>query len=461
MKNFTFVYLLLHFFSINAFAQQEVSPHFEMTPAPLSVFTSTQLPLTARLQSMGDVDRLISVNYFFYYNDVLIDNLLDYADISYSVRSQGTNVYESRLDHGAGVVSFSIGNNVNVNAISMGIIDNFCVNRNRPIELDMNFFVAGSYRLVLEIVGCSNDGTVLPIGGFTSNNNEGCTQGAHSDRFATSCDNPVVLSTRAVQLEVVQNPELPIVNYTNLHTTYQTDLPIEIIGNVRSNGFVDPLCGIYYEFTRNDQLITDATEFMDLRLQVRLEDEAMFEMDIVNGSGFLTASVLDYTIGAFSLGIFDNHCVQRNRPIAILGSFYEDGLYTLKTQIIGCSETPIALGTDFLSSCDNLVHADYYAGTCTQTQVLYTDLRTFQINELDVSIEKVTSTSNKIYPTVVSNILNIESTAAGAIKIINALGQVILVKQIKMGLQQIEVSQLNEGVYFVEVNNSVQRIVKR
>ena len=64
--------------------------------------------------------------------------------------------------------------------------------------------------------------------------------------------------------------------------------------------------------------------------------------------------------------MFDNDCVDRNRPVDFDMLFTKSGLYKFKITLNTCSNPGETLGSTFVAeNCDGMTHYDRYANTCT------------------------------------------------------------------------------------------------
>lgn len=458
-KNYLLNALFLGMMSFTTMAQDTTQPHLTFTPVTTPVLTHSDVPVTISLSSMGQVDQITSVRYTIYHNDEVIELIEDFGSVQYTIRTQSTNYHTAQLTEGTGSVSFTM-MGVTAQAFSMGILDSYCVNRNRPIDMNLRFVTPGTYRVVVELIACEEDG-IPTFTNFTANTNEGCDGALHQDRIATSCTNPTLISTSELEFEVELNPSMPTIDFAGLLENFLTGEDVSLTGNIHSNGYTDPLCGLRYELKKDGEVVTAVSEVADLTLSVRQEGAEIFEMSLVDGSGMFNFEAAGLTVGAFSLGILDNDCVERNRPVTIAGQFTSAGEYTLKTELVGCAQTPIALGSSYYNECTEEMHNDYYAEACTMTERLFESTQSFFVAVNDVSVSKVNTAAFKVYPTVVDSKMNIDVSKGGELKVSNGLGQVVIAKTIAAGLQHVNISDLKEGVYFVEMNGTMQRIIKK
>ena len=102
---------------------------------------------------------------------------------------------------------------------------------------------------------------------------------------------------------------------------------------------------------------------------------------------------------------------------------------------------------------------DEYIITTTGTfEYVALDAMTWKINTLGVDEFEVNALN--FYPNPVENVLNLNSnTEIKSAKVINILGQTVLVKNINAASAQIELGTLPAGNYFVEINSAESRKV--
>ncbi len=342
-----------------------------LTTLNTNVSTHEPTKVTAVLNSQGYIDQLSQIGYKVYRNGVLLDSLSDYGTFEYRIRTSPLSYYTAQLSAGAGLVSVNVGS-TQVKALTLGFLDMYCASRNRNVEMTITPTVPGDYRLVLDIYKCSNVGSDIPfINSFTANTKPGCDgQPRHKDKYAVTCDNAELWSSQEMTLNVTQNPTMPEVALSGLLGTYERNTPVNVTAELVSNGQVDLLCGLKYELYRNNQLVSNISNVGNMSFSVREQGNAIYTQDITTGSGMVAAELNGLNFGAFSLGIFDSQCTDRNRPIDFTGSFFAPGEYKLVTELMSCNETRIALPSTFVSSCDNATHTDAYAARCTKKQTI-------------------------------------------------------------------------------------------
>lgn len=86
------------------------------------------------------------------------------------------------------------------------------------------------------------------------------------------------------------------------------------------------------------------------------------------------------------------------------------------------------------------------------------DCTTITVTDGGVGVEEVTAEQVRIYPNPATDVLNVEGN--GNIEVSNILGQVVMTDFVE-GHTQLNVANLNNGVYFVRVNGQSMKFVKR
>jgi len=352
------------------------TPWIEYTEVLDSYVAETEIVVEARIFSDGLIDDLCGVGYEIYKDDVLVENVSDYGSFTYRVRQVGDEYYDGVLTEGSGMIEIETGG-YEVGAFTLGIFDNYCVDRNRPVEFTAVVDVPGIYRLVSYIYECENNGT----GTGTTYTAVHCDGLEYEDRIAATCENPTLLAEESVELTITEVP-LPYVEFTELEDEYETGTDVEATARVYSNGLIDDLCGVGYEIYHNDILITDISDFGTLNYTVRQVEDEYYDGEITDGSGMIYVEIAEYEIGAFTLGIFDNYCVQRNRPIDFTANFDVAGEYRMEMFMYACENEGTGLGTFYTAvDCDGLEYEDRIAAECVNPTQLSTETLLINIFE--------------------------------------------------------------------------------
>lgn len=176
---------------------------------------------------------------------------------------------------------------------------------------------------------------------------------------------------------------------------YPANTPIEAVVTVSSEGNPDMLCGASYVVTKDGQPIENISDYGTLSYSVRLSDNNVVEKNVTTGSGTIAPEIIydgnTYSIGAFTLGIFDTYCINRNRPITFNANFSQLGTYTVEMNLLSCAnstetdpaalylagipedEWMLSLGTSFVDvNCGGEEHIDYIAQTCKNPTIITT-----------------------------------------------------------------------------------------
>lgn len=332
------------------------TPEFNYSTIEATYPILTDINVTATLNSNGIIDQLCGIGYEVYKDGVLVENIADYGTLNYSVRQEGDTYYTGEIITGSGMIEVTLGED-QISAFTLGIFDTYCVNRNRPVDFTANFVQPGVYKLVSNLYGCTNEGVTTGTSFIAS----GCDGLEHEDMVAAVCDNPILINQMEVEMEVLA----PIVEFTGLQAEYSILNDVNITANINSNGLIDQLCGIGYEIYKDGVLVEDIADYGTLLYSIRQEGDTYFNGEITSGSGMIEVTVGEDEIGAFTLGIFDNYCVNRNRPVDFTANFTTPGLYEMVSTLYSCSNVGTATGTSFEAvNCDGLMHDDYVAAIC-------------------------------------------------------------------------------------------------
>ena len=443
-----------------------------VTYSPIDVMynTSENISTSALVYSNGLVDELCGVRYAIYKDSSAtpIDSVSHYGTVTYTVRGEGSALITTPIKAGQGYIEI-IALNDTLQAFTLGIFDNYCINRNRPIEIAMNFSVPGNYRFEAEIVSCENTGTSIG----TSFTDQSCGGILHYDSVAVECQNPVVLTAEEVEtticgeaeityasgdlvyfpgqpieivynvgdyddgidaaslpawlgfsadtsnntititgtapaydaltpsysivltttstenpatcptattnliIQIIQGPEI---EYTSIDSVYNVGDSINTTARIYSHGYVDELAALHYNIYRNATLINQVDDYGHMEYKVRVTGTTYDTTSIETGSGFITMTQANDTLVAFTLGIFDNSCVNRNRPVDFFATFDMPGEYVFNTELVSCANQGTPLGTSFVAeNCDNLVHYDSVSENCLGPEMLFAETIGFTV----------------------------------------------------------------------------------
>jgi len=337
-------------------------------------FTNTDIEATATVVSNGYIDALCGINYQVYKDgEALEGDISEYGSLTYSFRDAGSDMYVGNLTEASGNLSIEVGEE-NVGAFSLGIFDTYCVNRNRNISFTANFTQPGLYKVEANLNSCSNTGEALDIGGFTAN--EICGGAYHNDLVAETCENPEVIESFEFEVNIVEEfiVGTPEIIFSELEEEYFTNTDIEATATVVSNGYIDALCGINYQVYKDGEALEgDISEYGSLKYSFRDAGSDMYVGNLTEASGNLSIEVGEENVGAFSLGIFDTYCVNRNRNISFTANFTQPGLYKVEANLNSCSNTGDILeigGFTANEICGGAYHNDLVAETCENPEVI-------------------------------------------------------------------------------------------
>jgi hypothetical protein len=354
---------------------QTYIPYVEYSELEEYYYTDSNMIVVARVYSEGLIDDLCGVGYEFYKDGMLIHDVADYGSIDFRVRQSGDNYHEGSIEFGHGMLELGEGEFI-VGAYTLGMFDNYCVNRNRPVQFTMNFREEGEYTAVMRIYTCSNYGGVIG----TSFIAVFCDGEEYFDRIAPECQDPEEVSYSTESFQIVKPPQTPYITFSDFEETIYTEQDIEIEARLYSDGLIDDLCGISYEIHKDNEIIDDISQYGSLSYSVRQTGDEYYNGIIESGSGMIEVEIAEYEIGAFTLGIFDNDCVERNRPVNFTANFHEPGIYRMFTRIHSCENTGSGLGTYFNAvNCDGLEYEDRISAVCENPSELYQNSFEFSV----------------------------------------------------------------------------------
>ena len=109
---------------------------------------------------------------------------------------------------------------------------------------------------------------------------------------------------------------------------------------------------------------------------------------------------------------------------------------------------------------------DLESGTYSYAvSALYEEGESEKTESVEVKITVSITENNEIafvmYPNPTENYITIESAKVADVKIYSVNGQMLLQQSISEGKNTIDLSELNAGMYFVSVNNTMVKIVKK
>lgn len=166
----------------------------------------------------------------------------------------------------------------------------------------------------------------------------------------------------------------PYMEFVGLNDTYEVGDSIEFGMKMHSNGNVDNLCGVGYKVlywnTDSTTIVArDLTRYGVFSYGGMVAGVAEYEYQMTSGEIMTNINVEynnnTYSIGAFTMGMFDNDCIDRESQVDFNMIFTQSGRYQFETTIYTCSNGGDEFGTSFVAeNCDGLTHYDRVATTC-------------------------------------------------------------------------------------------------
>jgi len=190
-----------------------------------------------------------------------------------------------------------------------------------------------------------------------------------------------VTADHTIEATFAEIPVGPYFEFVNLEDTYQVGDSVRFSMLMHSNGSVDNLCQVDYKMTYSSNSSSSPLNLNDLSryglfsYDVWVVSDTVIHKPITRGNGTFSSDVeyhgSTYTVNAFTLGLFDNDCVDRNRPVDFDMLFTKTGHYQIKISLATCSNGGEPLGSSFVAeNCDGMVHYDRYATTCDNKTVV-------------------------------------------------------------------------------------------
>ncbi len=358
---------------------EEGLPHFVFSEYEKVIEPNNEFQVTASLNSAGMIDELCSVGYEIYKDGQLISNVADYGTVGYKVRKQGNEYYEGKITEGSGVIKIEF-EDLELTALTLGVLDNHCVSRNRNIEFTFNFAEEGEYILYSTIYNCDNIGEELGTSFMAIN----CDGQKHFDRFSEICENPIAVNQSAIEFKVEIDTQdyLPHFVFSNYEKVVMPNDDVQVVASLYSMGIIDDLCSIGYDIYKDGVLIDNVADYGTISYKLRKQGSEYQVGDIINGSGIIKLEYDGIEIEALTLGVVDNYCVSRNRNIDFQFNFYEKGNYELVATIYTCDNIGEEIGTSFKASkCDGKKHFDRFSDICENPTSLNQSKINFQVGE--------------------------------------------------------------------------------
>lgn len=203
-----------------------------------------------------------------------------------------------------------------------------------------------------------------------------------SDKFGELVNNTYTVEnvTSPVNFEATFTERVittPYIELTGMQAQYNVGDTVAFKGMIYSNGYLDNICSISYRFIKDGSNVNKASDNGVFNYKVVL-DNAATETLITSGNGTLTSTVNlngeETTVSGYSLGLLDNYCINRERPIDFTFVFTQAGSYRIATTLNACQNVGEGLGSSFnAENCDGMIHFDRVAETCQNPQMIFTD----------------------------------------------------------------------------------------
>lgn len=200
--------------------------------------------------------------------------------------------------------------------------------------------------------------------------------------------------------------QTPYILFSEIEESYDVDQEIAVTALVYSDGFLDQLCGVYYAIYKDGEPIQNLHDYGSIEYTVRAQGTNYHTGQIEEGSGMIQINYLFWTVGAFTLGMFDNDCVDRNRPLEFTIEFFEPGNYYMEFFIHSCTNSGTPTGTSFVAvNCDGEEYSDRIDVTCENPTELNGDSFELEIlgppsEEADILVFEI---PNQIGSSIISN----------------------------------------------------------
>ena len=191
-----------------------------------------------------------------------------------------------------------------------------------------------------------------------------------------------VTADHSIEATFAEIPVGPYFEFVDLQESYSVGDSVKFAIKVHSNGNVDNLCAVDYKIKYSSNVngnpsmnLSDLSRYGMFSYDISLSNGTVLTTPITRGSGSFSANVeynnSTYDISAFTLGLLDNDCVNRNRPVDFDMVFTRSGKYQFTVSLATCSNGGDAIGTSFVAeNCDGMTHYDRYANTCTNKTVV-------------------------------------------------------------------------------------------
>ena len=186
-----------------------------------------------------------------------------------------------------------------------------------------------------------------------------------------------------------------------------------------------------------------------------------FDANYVGAKTLVRSGVLNIPVGSFPLYtasnpysfelVFDTpwHYVGDNLVIEIR----HPGITGSSSAMAGVSTSTAGYGTLYTACWSS-------TATAAPAQASFNSVKINAVDNLDVSSVELIEDDLKIYPNPVKDILTVDfKDGLKEIRIINNLGQTVLNKMLNGVKQDIDVSKLSRGIYYIQVENKNKEIL--
>ncbi len=153
---------------------------------------------------------------------------------------------------------------------------------------------------------------------------------------------------------------------------------------------------------------------------------------------------------------FQGQCASINFDRAVASDF-SPNTYATWASYVQYGTLPTSTGVNIYYDCDNSTTFD---PTVDGVSFLQNGGIWIKITTDPLSVNDLKNNTNFVlYPNPVKNQLTIKSNVTGNVEILDITGKVVLNAAIKTLRQNIDVSELPSGVYFVKINNAIKKFV--
>lgn len=281
MKNFFFLtFMVCGLLLANGTFGQ--TPVINITGLESEYTVSQDIAITATISSNGAIDSLCSMGYKIYKDDAVtpIENISDFGSLNYKFRLQDEEFYNGTITQGSGMIEIQVGEDT-FGAFTLGIFDTYCIDRNRPVNIEANFTEVGTYKFNLTLYYCENDGVATGTS-FTADAT--CGGGEHNDATAQTCENPTIFATKNFEINVVAADEITIISQsesTSICEGSSTTISVDATAN--------------NSLTINYKWYKDGTEFGNTTNAITVDAEGDYYCELTAGTASATTETISIT----------------------------------------------------------------------------------------------------------------------------------------------------------------------